>query len=209
MLLDSHNNVESCTGVQRVKHIYKYVHKGHDRCVATVPVCSVQQQDEYLESLGCRRAFTALHVFLHKFSPSACPPLTEFVFAASFRLVRPLGGCCLFPLHNHRPAVERLAVRLEGEQGVTFRAMPGEKLQTLLERAETQRFTVTAWLQLDNENWQPGPHRQYLYKEPRKLRLAWQAYGLEAQLEAGRASSANSRRTGGCLCRPCAVLRSR
>lgn len=35
-LFDCHINVECSNGIHAVKYIFKYVHKGHDRCVAEI-----------------------------------------------------------------------------------------------------------------------------------------------------------------------------
>lgn len=63
-LLDCHINSEVCTGIRMVKYIYKYVHKGNDRCVAELREVGNAAPDEIKEYVDFRQAILVAYLTL-------------------------------------------------------------------------------------------------------------------------------------------------
>ena len=91
---NAHINVEICNSVLAVKYLYKYVYKGHDKCIAqfSIPNINNNDQDEINKYLDARYV-------------SASESLWR-IFA--------------FDLHSIKPSVTRLAIHMPGQNLVTF-----------------------------------------------------------------------------------------
>ncbi|XP_064644732.1 uncharacterized protein LOC135498407 [Lineus longissimus] len=108
----AHINVEICSTVTAVKHLYKYVYKGQDRIMA-----SIQEPNE-------NNAVNEIHRFIDAryISPGE----------ATLRLFH-------YDLNSRSPAIQRLAVHLPNQQSIVF--TPGSA-QEALDRAKDTTLTA-------------------------------------------------------------------
>jgi len=112
-----HINVEICSSIQAIKYLFKYVYKGHDR--ATIVLGNSEQIPKKIDEI--RQYIDARYV-----------SASESVW----RIMH-------YKMHDEAPDVMRLVVHLPGQHLVTF--SDNESLDIVLQRAQNQRTTLTAW----------------------------------------------------------------
>lgn len=126
---DCHINVEVTSSIKAVKHLYKYVYKGHDRVTMGVTTEAAPMQAPAAAVDG-EQAVDKIQNYLdarYVSAPEAC-----------WRLFG-------FSLHAEIPAVTRLAVHLPDEQFVTYR--DNDPLQQVV--CKQQKTTLTEWFALN------------------------------------------------------------
>ncbi|CAF0897947.1 unnamed protein product [Rotaria sordida] len=140
MKYNAHINVEICATVKSIKHLFKYIYKGHD-------CANIKLQRPVQE--GAAAAQGTLEWDKIKAHLDA-----RYVSApeAAWRLFE-------FPLHDKSHAIIRLAVHLPNQQPVYF--AEGNERQAL-KRAAMKDTTLTAWFKLNSKN---PDARQYLYHD--------------------------------------------
>jgi PIF1-like helicase/Helitron helicase-like domain at N-terminus/Helicase len=134
---ECHINVEICSSVKSVKYLYKYVFKGHD-------ACSMHIHQGVAEGENPENRFNYDEIEQFVDSRYVSPP------EAMWRLFK-------FPLHGKSHTIIRLAVHLEGQEGILFE---DNKEVEALEKDHVT--SLTAWFILNQENPEAN---QYTYAE--------------------------------------------
>jgi hypothetical protein len=152
-VFNAHINVEYCGWSMLIKYLFKYISKGSARVKYKVTqkkestgskeVCQIEYVDEIQNYIDGRYL---------------CP------HEAAWRIFD-------LPIHHRNPAVQLLAVHLEGKQNITFKDK--SKLHQLISNQFIKKTTLTEWL-LTNACDPSGRHLTYL---DFLLEFWWEATG--------------------------------
>ena len=126
---DAHINVEICANVKACKYIFKYVHKGSDRASLRI-----ERENGPGEDAG---------------GPDQVDEIQEYRDA---RWVGSAEACWRifgFKLHDHNPAIHRLAIHLPNQQSVEFDDQ--DDLQDVLQVETDYSTTLTAFFELNEK----------------------------------------------------------
>eukprot|EP00798_Chlamydomonas_sp_ICE-L_P013350 gene13350-19192_t len=139
---EAHINVEHCATVRRLKYLYKYVYKGHDR--AQVAFINKGPQGQVQDVAAVVAPRDEIAEYLDGRYVGACE--------AIWRLFS-------FHLHEQGPHVQRLAVHLDGQLPVTFE---DTSIIDQVVASEQPQSTLTAWFKLNQDDQNA---RQHLYHD--------------------------------------------
>ncbi|KAK9079917.1 hypothetical protein SSX86_001592 [Deinandra increscens subsp. villosa] len=153
---EAHINVEHCGWSMMSKYLFKYISKGPDRVKYKVTSESTTAPEPATTLPGSVSAGASTSVpvqgieidEIHNFVDGrfVCP------HEAAWRILN-------FRIHNRRPAVQALAVHLEGKQNVTFRDRT--LLTDVVDNPLTAKSTLTEWLN-SNRGDLTGRHLRYI-----------------------------------------------
>ncbi|KAK9067683.1 hypothetical protein SSX86_011794 [Deinandra increscens subsp. villosa] len=144
---EAHINVEHCGWSMLIKYLFKYISKGPDRVKYTVTSTAAQPAaNSQSTSSGAAQHIEIDEIQNFVDGRFVCP------HEAAWRILN-------FRIHNRRPAVQALAVHLEGRQNVTFRDRT--LLQDVVRNPSSSKSTLTEWLK--NNIVDPrGRHLRYI-----------------------------------------------
>ncbi|KAL3646534.1 hypothetical protein CASFOL_011714 [Castilleja foliolosa] len=123
---NAHINVEHCGWNMMIKYLFKYISKGADRVRFRIS-SSGEAADNGVDTM--------------------VPELNEVKNFVDGRFICPHEAAWRilnFPIHERTPAVQTLAVHLEGMQNVTFKE--NLRLQTIIQNPSFGNTTLTEWL---------------------------------------------------------------
>ncbi|XP_071689999.1 uncharacterized protein [Rutidosis leptorrhynchoides] len=137
----AHINVEYCGWKMLIKYLFKYISKGTDRI--TMHISRPLGESSEVASQSATKV-DEIQNFING----------RFICAheASWRIFG-------FPIHHREPAVQILAVHLDGQQLLNFHAQ--QPLHSIVNDIEKKKTTLTEWLTF-NRNCSDGHHLTYL-----------------------------------------------
>ncbi|KAI3675989.1 hypothetical protein L1987_85585 [Smallanthus sonchifolius] len=141
MHFNAHINVEYCGWNMLIKYLFKYISKGADRVRFNVTKAGEAPADSNSE---VTEPIDEINNYVD--GRFICP------HEAAWRILN-------FPIHNRNPAVQVLAMHLEGMQNVTFK--DSQRLHSIISNPCFGKTTLTEWLKNNNMD-SSGRHLRYV-----------------------------------------------